>query len=211
ATVEANGGLDPSGAIDETTIGGGGRTVNGGGKGGALTVNGGSPAETIGVSATQVTRSDGGPVTYSGIASLTVNGTSQADTINITGTAAGTATTVNGGGGNDAVKVGNSSNGLGDLSGALTADGGGQSRDTLILADQKSPSRHTYAVSASAAPRDGSSTLAFSNFATLTLSASDHADTINITGTTSGVATTVDGGGGGDTYSVTQNNVGAAG
>src|SRR5262249_58797271 len=139
---------------------------------------------------------DGGPVTYSGIASLTVNGTSQADTINITGTAAGTATTVNAKGGNDTVTVGNSSNGLGDLAGALTADGGGQSSDTLILDDQKSPSGHTYGVSASGVTRDGSSILAFSNFANLTLSASDHADTINITGTTPGVPTTLHANGG---------------
>src|SRR5439155_777554 len=64
-TVNASGGLDTFGAIDQTTVAAAGLTINGGGQGEALTLNGGSAAETIGVSATQVTRSDGGPVSYS--------------------------------------------------------------------------------------------------------------------------------------------------
>src|SRR5205823_6168299 len=100
-TGNAGGGLDTFGAIDQTTIGAAGLTVNGGGQGEALTLNGGAAAETIGISASQVTRSSGGPVTYAGLASLTVNGTAQADTINVTGTASGIAKTVNAGGGFD--------------------------------------------------------------------------------------------------------------
>src|SRR5206468_4296217 len=109
--INADGGLDTFGAINQTTIAAAGLTVDGGGQGEALTLNGGSVAETIGVSATQVTRSSGGPVSYSGLASLTVNGTGQGDTINVTGTASGVSTTVNGKGGNDTVHVGNASNG----------------------------------------------------------------------------------------------------
>src|SRR5213076_2197015 len=119
-TVNAGGGLDTFAAIDQTAIGAAGLTVNGGGQGEALTLNGSSAAETIGVSASRVTRSSGGPVTYAALASLTVNVTGQADTIDVTATAAGISTAVNAKGGNDAVTVGNSSNGLGDLAGTLT-------------------------------------------------------------------------------------------
>src|SRR5207302_866984 len=147
-TVNAGGGLDTFGAIDQTTIGAAGLTVNGGGQGEALTLNGGSTGETIGVSASQVTRSSGGTVGYSGLASLTVNGTAQADTLSVTSTASGPATTVNGKGGNDTVSVGNASTGLGDLAGPLTVDGGGQAGDALLLNDQKSPTGHTYGVNA---------------------------------------------------------------
>jgi uncharacterized repeat protein (TIGR01451 family) len=210
-TVNAGGGLDTFGAIDQTTIAAAGLTVNGGGQGEALTLNGGSTGETIGVSATQVSRSDGGPVTYSGVATLTVNGTGQADHINVTATASGVSTTVNAGGGNDAVNVGNSTNGLGDLAGALTVDGGGQSSDALMLTDQKAAAGHAYDVSSTSVNRDSSSVLGYSNFASLMLRTSDQADTINVNSTASGTATAVDGGDGGDTYSVTQNNVGSAG
>src|SRR5439155_303010 len=182
-TVNGDAGLDTFGAINQTTIAAAGLTINGGGQGEALTLNGGSSAETIGVSATQVTRSDGGPVSYSGLASLTVNATGQADTINVTATASGVPTTVNGKAGNDAVNVGNSSTGLGDLAGALTVDGGGQAGDALTLDDQKSPSGHTYGVSAAGITRDGTSVLNYSGFASLTLDATDEADTINVSST----------------------------
>src|SRR5205823_4280273 len=122
-TVNAGGGLDTFGAIDQTTIGAAGLTVNGGGQGEALTLNGGAAAETIGISATQVTRSSGGPVSYSGLASLTVNGTSQADTLNVTGTGAGTAVTVNAGGGLETFGASDQTN-IGAA--GLTVNGGGQ-------------------------------------------------------------------------------------
>src|SRR5262249_51814145 len=150
--------------------------------------------------ASQVTRSDGGTVIYSGLASLTVNGTDQADTIAVTSTASGVSTTVNGKGGNDTVTVGNASNGLGDLAGALTVDGGGQPGDALFLNDQKSSAGHTYGISASGVTRDGTSILNFSSFASLTLNASDKADTINVASTAAGLATTVNADGGLDTF-----------
>src|SRR5206468_1179377 len=102
-TVNADGGHDTFSSTDQPRVGSAGLTVNGGGQGETLTLGGGSAAETIGVSATQVTRSSGGPVSYSGFASLTVNATSQADTLNVTATASGVTTTVNAGGGNDTV------------------------------------------------------------------------------------------------------------
>jgi hypothetical protein len=55
--------------------------------------------EAIGISSTEVTRSSGGPVSYSGQESLTVNGSAASDTVTVTGTAPGTATTLNGQGG----------------------------------------------------------------------------------------------------------------
>src|SRR5207249_1200795 len=65
-TLNAGGGLDTFGVINQTVVRAAGLTINGGGQGEALILNGGSTAETIGVSATQVTRSDGGPVGYAG-------------------------------------------------------------------------------------------------------------------------------------------------
>src|SRR5205823_2804740 len=131
-----------------------------------------------------------------------VNGTDQADTISVTSTAAGLATTVNAKGGNDTVSVGNASNGLSSLLGALAVDGGGQAGDALLLNDQKSSAGHTYGVSAAGISRDGTSILNDSRFASLTLNASDQADTINVTSTAAGTATTVNAGGGLDSVGV---------
>src|SRR5206468_2979377 len=106
----------------------------------------------------------------------------------------------------------NASNGLGDLAGVLTVDGGGQAGDALTLNDQQSPSGHTYGVSAAGVTRDGTSVLNFSGFAGLTLNASNQADTINIASTASGLATTVNGDGGLDTFgAIDQTTIGAAG
>ena len=211
--VTVNGGLDAIGTINQTTIGAAGLTIDGGGQGEALTLNGGSVAETIGVNASQVTRPDGGAVNYSALASITVNGTAQADTLNVTRSASGVSTTVNAGGGNDSVRVGNASTGLDSLAGALTASGGGQASDLLILDDQNSTGGHTYGVSAAAGvSRDGTSVLSFSGFAGVTLDASDRADTINVVSTASGVQTTVNCDGGLDTIgTVSQTTIAAAG
>src|SRR5262249_13421981 len=104
------------------------------------------------------------------------------------------------------------STGLGDLAGPLTVDGGGQAGDALTLDDQKSSSGHTYGVSAAGVTRDGTSILNFSNFATLALNASDQADTINVVSTASGLATTVNGDGGLDTFgAIDQTTIAAAG
>jgi len=65
--------------------------VNGGTGANSATLNGGSGGETIAINASQVTRSDGAPVSYSALANLTVNATGQADTINVTGAAASVA------------------------------------------------------------------------------------------------------------------------
>src|SRR5204862_487150 len=110
-----------------------------------------------------------------------------AETIDILATSQ--PVTVNAVGGNDTVNVGNASDGLGDLAGALTVDGGGQAGDAVTLNDQQSPVGHTYGVSAAGVTRDGTSVLNLSGFASLTLNASAQADTINITSTASGIAT----------------------
>src|SRR5262249_6009873 len=143
--------------------------------------------------------------------SASVLGGPGADVIKVETTGA-TPLTVNANGGSDTVTVGNSTDGLGDLAGLLTVDGGGQSGDTLVLDDKSSPSGHTYGVSASGVTRDGSSILTYSNFASLRLNASDQADTINVTGTASGTATTVNANGGLDTFgAIDQTTIGAAG
>src|SRR5262249_25516370 len=131
------------------------------------------------------------------------NATAQSDTINVLSTATGVSTTVNAKGGNDTVTVGNASNGLGSLNGPLTLDGGGQPNDALILDDQNSPIGHTYGISSAGVTRDGTSVLtSFSGFTSLTLNASNQADTINVPSTAAGLATKVNGKGGNDTINV---------
>src|SRR5262249_9618356 len=201
-TVNANGGNDT------VTVG---NTSNGlGGLAGALTVSGGGQASdaltlndqksstghTYGVSTAGVTRDGTSILNYSGFASLTLNTTDRNDNINVTGTAAGLATTINANGGRDVFNVGNNSNGLGDLRGVLTVTGGGPAGDTVPLDDQKSSAGHTYGISATGVTRDGTSVLNYSGFTVFIVKTSDQADTINIPGTASGDATTVDGDGG---------------
>src|SRR5207253_1351963 len=103
----------------------------------------------------------------------------------------GVATTVNAGGGTDTVSVGNASNGLGDLAGALTVNGGGQAGDALLLDDKNASAGHTYGVSATGVTRDGAANVNYSGFASFTLNATDQADTINVASTLAGTATTV--------------------
>src|SRR5207247_894833 len=94
----------------------------------------------------------------------------------------------------------------------LTVDGGGQAGDALTLDDQQAPDSHTYGVSASGVTRDGAANVSYSNFASLTLNATDQADTLNVTSTAAGTATTVNASGGLDTFgAIDQTKVGAAG
>src|SRR5262249_10778736 len=149
---------------------------------------------TYGVSASGVTRDGSSILTFSNFANLTLSASDQADTINITGTASGVATTVNAGGGLDT---------FGAIDQTTIAAAGltaarGRTRGPLAL--KGASSGHTTGVSASGVTRDGGATLTYSNFATLTLSASNQADTITVTATASGAATTVNAGGGLDTF-----------
>src|SRR6185369_15890376 len=80
-TINALGGLDLFGAIDLTSIGAAGLSINAGNDGESLTLNTTS-AGTVTVSSTQVQRTGNGPVGYSGLANLIVNGTTGIDTFN---------------------------------------------------------------------------------------------------------------------------------
>ena len=66
---------------------------------------------------------------------VTVNGLGGSDTMNFTATTV--LTTILGGGGADTIRVGNASDGLDDIAGALTVDGGGQT--ALHYAVDKDP------------------------------------------------------------------------
>jgi hypothetical protein len=148
--------------------------VVGGGQGEALTLNGGSAAETIGVSASQVTRSDGRPVSYSGLASLTVNGTDQADTINVTSTASGTATTVNGGGGDTYVVTQNAVAAAG-----LSLNGTGGTNTLTVISTATGP--ETIGVTGTQVTRSNSGTVTFSGMTSLTVTGTDNADAFDVT------------------------------
>jgi hypothetical protein len=101
---------------DTVNVGAGGRlqgivgavTVNGGG-GTRLNVNdqGTTTRETYTVTPASVSRTGGvAPLTYGNLQSLAVNPGQPVETVNVQGTAAGTATTVNGGAGSDTVTIG---------------------------------------------------------------------------------------------------------
>jgi hypothetical protein len=147
--------------------------------------------QTIGVTNTQITRSDGEPtITYSGIEVLDVTGTAGNDTFNIGGASTGT---------------------LVGIAGTINIDGGGGTNNTVNINDQSTTAGYTYSVSSTAVIR-GSTTINYkqnNHTQVLNLNTSAGADAISVTSTASGIATTINGGGSGDTYYITQNALGA--
>ncbi len=124
------------------------------------------------------------------------------DTINITGTASGVATTVNAGAGNDNITVGNAGV-LDGVLGTLTIHGQAHTTaDTLHFDDSAQASAQTYTLNAASFTRSGLATINFDTVETVNLDAGTAGDTINITGTASGVTTTVNAGAGNDNITV---------
>jgi hypothetical protein len=112
-TISGNGGADTVNAgslansLDSFLAG---LTFNAGGQvGDTLNINdqGDATNNTYTVTATQVTRSGGPTITYSGVNSLALNAGTGNDTVNLNSTAAGTVTAVNAGGGNDSIVFAN--------------------------------------------------------------------------------------------------------
>src|SRR5262249_19593230 len=133
---------------------------------GALTLTGGGGTDTANLSdqastatytytVTNATVSRAGiaPVSYSGMPTLLLNGSSGC-AYNVEGTAAGTATTVNAGGGNDSFNLTPTSQNFGNLQGALTLSGGGGT-NTLAVSDQADTAGDTYSISTGSIQRTG--------------------------------------------------------
>ncbi|HEY2880954.1 MAG TPA: hypothetical protein VGJ15_00940, partial [Pirellulales bacterium] len=206
-TVNAGGGLDVLGNIDLTQIGVAGLTIDGGGNGESLTLNT-TTAGTVTVSSIKVQRSGNGAVTYAGLAQLVVNGTAGTDVLNVLSTASGVTTTLNAGGGNDAITVGNA--GLMDgILGALNIHGqadAGSPGDTLHFDDSANANGLTYTLTSTTLDRTGIATITFDTLETVLLDTGTGADTANIKSTAATVATTINSGDGND--AITLGNAG---
>jgi hypothetical protein len=176
---------------------------------GAVTINAGSTASTIivddqsntavstyTVTASNVSRSSFGGLSYSGLGTLVLNGGSAADTYNIQSTATGSTVKANGGAGNDTFNLG-SSNSLNSIHGALTVSGGGGS-NTANANDSRSASGQSYTLSSTKLTRGGIAAITYASLHALTITASGN-DTLIILSPVPTVATTFNGGSGTNT------------
>jgi hypothetical protein len=175
---------------------------------GAVTINAGSAstvnvddqlnaaAATYTVTATKVSRSGFGGLTYAGLGALVLNGGSLADTYNIQSTAAGSIVTVHGGIGNDKFNLG-SGNSLNGIQGAVSINGGGGS-NTLNAVDSSSASGQSYTLSSTQLTRSGIAAISYASLSTIKLTGSGN-DTLTLLSPVPTVATTFNGGSGTNT------------
>jgi hypothetical protein len=172
---------------------------------GAVTINAGSAstvnvddqlnaaAATYTVTATTVSRSGFGGLTYAGLGALVLNGGSHADTYNILGTAAGSSVTAQGGAANDTFNLG-SGHSLNGLLGAVTVNGGGGS-NTLVVNDSSSAAGQSYTLSATQLTRSGIAPITYASLSAIHATGSSN-DTLTLLSPVPTVATTFNGTGG---------------
>ncbi len=201
-------------------------TLDGGTGADSIVVNGSSRAETIQVSSQGVQVNNSRNTTFSNVESLTVNGNQGSDdiTVNTNGSSSLTQIQVNGGldndtlavtsllapikltmlgdKGNDTFRLGNASNLLSQILGAVTIDGGSET-DSLVLNHQGDNSGKTGIVSATSVTGFslGSQGVSYLNLEDLTLSLGNGADNVTVNGTHSG-KTTINTSGGNDIVTV---------
>ncbi len=179
---------------------------------GVLTVNGDGGSDTLNVNDqanpfdrtytitnTAVSRSGngGGPISYSTFETLVLNVGSGNEQVSVNGTAAGTATTVNGNIGNDNVAVIFPS-----LAGALTVYGQGGT-DTLTFWDTTNPANDSYTIAAGSVWRSAAQTTMYATVEDLTVHAGTGNNAIYVISTNSGTTTQVNAGSGNDTVALT--------
>jgi acrosin len=123
-----------------------------------------------------------------------------ANTVNIEHTLAGAPVTISDSNGSDVINLSPSAQFLDTIKGSVTINGDGL--DTVNLADQGTSFSDTYTVTNSTVTRPFFAGLSYSGIANLTLSAETGSNVINVSSTASGVQTTVNTDGGGDTVNV---------
>jgi hypothetical protein len=140
-----------------------------------------------------------GTISYAGgqVSSLTVDGGGHGNAFNVQGTPTGTAVTINAGAGNDTVNVGNASNLLDGIQGALTVNGQAGT-DTLNLLDQGQSTGQSYTLGATAVTRGGIAPISYNDIEALVLKAGSGNDSVAVTSLPT-FPTTVNGGGGTNT------------
>ncbi|MFZ1699275.1 MAG: choice-of-anchor D domain-containing protein, partial [Pyrinomonadaceae bacterium] len=176
---------------------------------GAVTVNGGTENDTVTlndqnnpfgdtftVTSTTVNRSFFAGLTYETVEGVTLNAQDTANnTTNINSTAAGTPFTINAGGGNDTVNVGDGT--LDNLLGSVNVNGDAETAaDSLVVNDSTDTTSNTYTVTPTAVTRSGGVTINYTTIEALTVTGGVEADTFNITPAPNGapLAMTMNGG-----------------
>jgi hypothetical protein len=138
------------------------------------------------------------------VSSLTIDGPTAAtagSVYRIESTAAGTATSVNGGAGNDGFIITPSSQNFGAIAGALTVNGGGGT-NLLTIHDLKDPAADTYTIAVGSVQRTGSAGLTYSGIQSLIIGGGLVGNTFNINSTASGTPVFIGGGGGNDLFNI---------
>ena len=155
-------------------------------------------AAAYAITATTITRSGFGGLTYQGIDALTLKGTATVgSTYAITGTAAICPVTIVAGSGNDTFTVGTPT--LNNILGALAINGGGGT-DSWLADDSGQTTGRTYTLTNTSLTRSGTPTigaLTFSNMELLQVKAGSGNDNINAS--TATVPVSLNGGAGNDT------------
>jgi Ca2+-binding RTX toxin-like protein len=181
------------------------------GAGGADTVNfidiETDAAQIYQITETQLLRPSFTPISFASAEVVNLFGTAEDDTIDVLATAAGTAYTVNGWGGNDIINVDSVFDpGLllpprDTILGRLNVQGS-FGRDTLNLLDQEKFGGTTYTVTPTRMNRTGLAAIDYGTIEALNLNAGSGDDTINVRGTAPGVDTALFGGFGNDAIRV---------
>jgi hypothetical protein len=205
-----------SGTTTTVNAGAGGATVNVGdplhrlqtlgpltvhGQGGSNTLNvndqGSTPSLAYTLTASTVTQTYIPGITYGGIQALVLNAGSGGNAINVLSTPAGTATTVNGGAGDDTFTVG--APGLYN-GGPLTVNGQGGS-NTLVVDDRANATAQTYTVTSTSVSRTGGpvGAIGYADIQRLVLDVGSANETAQILSTPAGTAVTITGGSGNNT------------
>lgn len=156
------------------------------------------------VNATNVTRG-AGTINYAGVSALTLTTGGQADTIDVRGTAAGVVTTVNAGGGNDTIRIGNVHN---RLDGIHVTVNGGAGRDSLTITNEGWPGAETHTLTDTTYTINPPHGLVatYGGMEIFALRCGSGTDTVNVRATDRNTAYTISTGGGTNTVNVGWDN-----
>ena len=156
---------------------------------------------TYTVTPTRMNRTGLAAIDYGTIEALNLNAGSGNDTINVRGTAPGMDTTLFGGFGNDAIRVGDLGNIVRNLDGALKVDGGTGSDDVAVN-DQNDQAGSVHTLSADSYQMAGQQAVHYGGVETVAVNAGSGDDTFSVLGTALGVATHVNAGRGNDNITI---------
>ena len=180
---------------------------------GAVTVNGQGVSDTDKVvvndqvstlsgaytlTSSTLSRTNFAGLTCTGIEQMTLDSESGNYTINVTSTTSGVPVTINAGGGNT-IQLG--SGDLSKLAAGVTVNGKGGT-DRVFVNDQSVASSNNYTITDSIVGRVSFGGLTYSGIQSLTLNADTGGNTINVTGSASGIPVTINAGGNNNTINV---------